>query len=220
MLAYLSVQTLLWLSYKKYLGAAKTNLGFLKVLVVDNYDSFTYNLVDSLRTIGVDQFEVVLNDQIDWALVDNFHKILISPGPGTPDNAGSVLKLIQRYKQSKSILGVCLGHQAIAQVFGAQLVNISKPRHGQTVSIDLSADDPLFTGLPAKIKGGLYHSWTVERSNLPQELQVTATSGHRIMALRHKVHDIAGVQFHPESFATPYGVDILRNWISLPAIQK
>ena len=191
----------------------KTNLGFLKVLVVDNYDSFTYNLVDYLRSLQVVYIEVVFNDQIDWRQVDRFHKILISPGPGTPDEAGSILQLIQRYKSSKSILGVCLGHQAIAQVFGGQLINIPKPRHGQTVSIDLSADDRLFTGLPNKIKGGLYHSWTVDRATLPQELQVTATSGERIMALRHKVYDIAGVQFHPESFATPYGLNILRNWL-------
>jgi len=191
----------------------KTNLGFLKVLVVDNYDSFTYNLVDYLRSLQVVYVEVVFNDQIDWRQVDRFHKILISPGPGTPDEAGSILQLIQRYKLSKSILGVCLGHQAIAQVFGGQLINIPKPRHGQTVSIDLSADDRLFTGLPKKIKGGLYHSWTVDRATLPQELQVTATSGERIMALRHKVYDIAGVQFHPESFATPYGLNILRNWL-------
>jgi len=132
----------------------KTNLGFLKVLVVDNYDSFTYNLVDYLRSLQVVYIEVVFNDQIDWRQVDRFHKILISPGPGTPDEAGSILQLIQRYKLSKSILGVCLGHQAIAQVFGGQLINIPKPRHGQTVSIDLSADDRLFTGLPKKIKGG------------------------------------------------------------------
>ncbi len=185
----------------------------MKVLVVDNYDSFTYNIVDSLRTLQIAQFEVVLNDQMEWGLVDNFHKILISPGPGTPDGAGSILKLIQRYKRSKSILGVCLGHQAIAQVFGGRLVNIPNPRHGQTVSIDLTADEPLFTGLPKKIKGGLYHSWTVDWATLPQELQVTATSRERIMAIRHKVYDIAGVQFHPESYATPYGIDMLRNWL-------
>ncbi len=181
--------------------------------MVDNYDSFTYNLVDYLRSLQVVYIEVVFNDQIDWRQVDRFHKILISPGPGTPDEAGSILQLIQRYKSSKSILGVCLGHQAIAQVFGGQLINIPKPRHGQTVSIDLSADDLLFTGLPKKIKGGLYHSWTVDRATLPQKLQVTATSGERIMALRHTVYDIAGVQFHPESFATPHGMDILRNWL-------
>lgn len=187
----------------------------MKVLVVDNYDSFTYNIVDSLRSLQLIQFEVVLNDQIDWGQVDEFQKILIAPGPGTPDEAGSIQQLIQRYKLSKSILGVCLGHQAIAQVFGGQLVNISKPQHGQSVSIDLSADDLLFSGLPKKIKGGLYHSWTVDWATLPQELQVIASSGDRIMALRHAEYDIAGVQFHPESYATPCGLDILRNWLEI-----
>lgn len=181
--------------------------------MIDNYDSFTYNIVDSLRTLQLSAFEVALNDQIDWKQVDNCDKILISPGPGTPNEAGGTLELIQKFKNSKSILGICLGHQAIAQVFGSRLINIPQPRHGRSLSINLSAEEPLFSGLPKEIKGGLYHSWTVDWATLPQELQVIATNGDRIMGLRHKKYDIAGVQFHPESYATPYGIDILRNWL-------
>jgi anthranilate synthase component 2 len=191
----------------------KTNLGYLEVLVLDNYDSFTYNLVDSLRSLGVLDFGVMANDQIQWDLVNNCKKILISPGPGTPKEAGDLLKLIRKYHQSKSILGICLGHQAIAQVFGGQLINLQKPRHGQTVAVNLSTTDPLFTGIPKKIKGGLYHSWSVDPANLPQDLQVIASSGDRIMGIRHARYDVTGVQFHPESYATPYGVEILRNWL-------
>lgn len=185
----------------------------MKVLVVDNYDSFTYNIVDSLRVLPSIEIKTVLNDQIEWEQVDHFQKILISPGPGTPKEAGQLLELIRRYRRSASILGICLGHQAIAQVFGAQLVNISKPRHGQAVSVDLSAEDPLFSGLPGKITGGLYHSWTVDRASLPQELSVIASCEDRIMGLRHQNYNVVGLQFHPESYATPHGMDILRNWL-------
>ena len=155
----------------------------------------------------------MMNDQIEWENIDSYDKIILSPGPGTPKEAGSLMELIEKYQQSKSILGICLGHQAIAEVFGARLVNISKPSHGQQVSVDLSSEDPLFTGLPKKINGGLYHSWVVDRATLPQQLKIIASIGDRVMGIRHTSFDISGVQFHPESYATEYGIDILRNWI-------
>jgi anthranilate synthase component 2 len=190
-----------------------TNLGLLKVLVIDNYDSFTYNLVDLLRSIPGVEFQVVFNDQIDRDLVNSCHKILVSPGPGTPDEAGQLIELISNFYPTKSMLGICLGHQAIAQVFGAKLVNIPYPQHGKSVTIEME-EDPLFSGLPKKITGGLYHSWSVDPTFIPKELRVIASCGERVMAIRHAIYDIVGVQFHPESYATPHGIDILRNWIA------
>lgn len=181
--------------------------------MVDNYDSFTYNIVELFRFLQLPEFKVVLNDQLDWYLVDQYQKILISPGPGIPQEAGKLLELIRRCHQSKSILGICLGHQAIAEVFGGKLINLAGPRHGETVAIDIAADDRLFSGMPKQITGGLYHSWTVDGSSLPAELQVIASSGSRIMGLRHTVFDVAGLQFHPESYATPLGAEIIRNWL-------
>ena len=170
--------------------------------------------MELLRLLQATEFEVLLNDQLDWDLVDRCQKILISPGPGTPQEAGQLPELIRRYHQSKSILGICLGHQAIAEAFGGKLINLPGPRHGETVSIDIAAGNRLFSGLPNQITGGLYHSWTVDRPSLPAELQVIASSGDRIMGLRHIAFDVAGLQFHPESYATPLGAEILRNWIS------
>ena len=181
--------------------------------MIDNYDSFTYNLVDLLRSLKVTELEVVFNDQIDWSQLELFQKILISPGPGTPQEAGQLTELIHKYYSSKSILGICLGHQAMALEFGGELVNLSKPRHGQSISIDLYKNDPLFAGIPEKITGGLYHSWSVNHKNLPSDLKVIATSGERIMGLRHVEYDIVGLQFHPESYATPNGGKIIKNWL-------
>ncbi|GJM28749.1 MAG: aminodeoxychorismate/anthranilate synthase component II [Cyclobacteriaceae bacterium] len=187
----------------------------MKVLVIDNYDSFTYNLVELLRILQVVDFQVVNNDQIDWSVVDSCDKLLISPGPGTPDQAGRLIELIRNYHQSKSLLGICLGHQAVAQVFGGQLINLPAPRHGQTTAVELMAKDPLFSGLPEKITVGLYHSWAVDWASLPPELQVIASEGDRIMGIRHRNFDITGLQFHPESYATPFGKEILKNWLLL-----
>ena len=185
----------------------------MRVLVVDNYDSFTYNIVDLLRSIGSVKFEVVYNDQLNWNQVNQYQKILLSPGPGIPEEAGALLELIHRYHQKKAILGICLGHQAIAQVFGGKLINLDKPRHGQTVLMDVDSQDPLFSGLPKKLSGGLYHSWSVDWDTLPDELQVIASSNDRIMGIRHRAFDVVGLQFHPESFAAPLGADILNNWL-------
>ncbi len=185
----------------------------LGVTVIDNYDSFTYNLVDLLRTLKVDH-TIMFNDRIDWQRIDNTQKILISPGPGTPEESGQLLDLIRKYHTSCSILGICLGHQALAQELGGRLMNLAGPHHGQTVSIDLSTEDPLFSGLPEQINGGLYHSWTVDPDSLPKEFEIIARSGQRIMGIRHTQHDLVGLQFHPESYATPFGIEILRNWLA------
>jgi anthranilate synthase component 2 len=186
----------------------------LKVLVVDNYDSFTYNIVDLLRSHAGIEFEVAYNDQLNWNQVDHYHKILISPGPGTPDQAGLLLQLIAKFYKTKSVLGICLGHQAIAQVFGGKLINLSKPRHGQKVLVHVQTADPLFSGIPEEISGGLYHSWSVDWDTLPDELQIIASSNDGIMGIRHREFDVAGLQFHPESYATQFGADILQNWLS------
>jgi len=169
--------------------------------------------VEFLRGFALKELEVMMNDQLEWENIDSYDKIILSPGPGTPKEAGSLMDLIEKYQRSKSILGICLGHQAIAEVYGASLINTSTPSHGQKVSINLSSEDPLFTGLPKTINGGLYHSWVVDGATLPPQLKVTARIGDRVMGIRHTSFDISGVQFHPESYATEYGVDILRNWI-------
>lgn len=197
-----------------YLWECLTKIETLKVLVVDNYDSFTYNLVDCLRSLSVRDFEVVKNDQLAWDQVDRFNKILISPGPGTPKEAGDLMELLRRFYQTKSILGICLGHQALAQLLGARLSNLSQPRHGQSVSITIDNDDKIFKGLPKQITGGLYHSWSVESASLPKELQIIASSEGRVMGVRHSNFDLVGLQFHPESHATNHGNDILANWLA------
>ena len=188
----------------------------MRVLVIDNYDSFTYNLVDALRRLPLNKIQVIANDQLHDHIEDSFDRVLISPGPGTPDEAGQLMSFLDKTHSSKSILGICLGHQALAQLFGARLVNLDKPRHGETVTIQLS-EDPLFSGLPKDIKGGLYHSWTVDNSSLPPKIKVIARTDDRIMAIRHVKYDLVGLQFHPESFATEYGLDILHNWL-VPAL--
>ncbi len=185
----------------------------MRVLVVDNYDSFTYNIVDLLRSLRVPEIKVVYNDRLKWNQVDQFHKILISPGPGTPDEAGMLMPFIEKYHKTKSILGICLGHQAIAQAFGGQLINLNKPRHGKTLVMNILTTDPLFSGFPEEIAGGLYHSWSVDPSTLPPGLEVIAFSDEDVMGIRHRNYDLTGLQFHPESYATPLGAAIISNWL-------
>lgn len=187
----------------------------MKVLLIDNYDSFTYNLAQLLAQTKLCEYSVVLNDQIALEDVDAFDKILISPGPGLPSSAGITCDIISTYAKTKSILGICLGHQAIAEVFGAQLFQMPVAQHGQTVETSLiKKDDPLFAGLPDSIVTTLYHSWAVDPASLPSELLITATSsdGH-IMGLRHTHYAVWGLQFHPESIATEYGLEMMRNWL-------
>ncbi|MBL0234527.1 MAG: aminodeoxychorismate/anthranilate synthase component II [Chitinophagaceae bacterium] len=199
----------------------------MRVLVFDNYDSFTYNLVHLVQQITHEKVEVYRNDQIPLEKVKDYDKIILSPGPGIPSEAGELLPLINEYAASKSILGVCLGHQAIGEAFGGKLVNLDKVYHGvateiQVRSFELGACLPdrqvgsqnLFNGLPEKIMVGRYHSWIISEEGFPEELEITAKDENGyVMALRHKQYDVQGVQFHPESVLTPDGRTIIENWL-------
>ena len=184
-----------------------------KVLVIDNYDSFTYNLVHYMEDLDFD-VTVVRNDEFSMDFVEKFDKILISPGPGIPDEAGQTKELIKRFYSKKSIMGVCLGHQAIGEVFGGKLKNLDNVFHGVATEIEIISEDKLFNGIPKKIKVGRYHSWVVEKLNKNLEVLAHDVDGN-IMALRHKDHKVWGVQFHPESILTEFGKDILKNWLEL-----
>lgn len=186
---------------------------FMKLLILDNYDSFTYNIVHAVRELGVEP-AVRRNDKITLDEVDNFDKIIISPGPGIPSEAGILPQLLERYAGSKPILGVCLGHQAIGECFGARLRNLPEVYHGIKSQISITVPDYIFAGLPDRIDVGRYHSWVVDSNNLPDCLEVTAVSDDgEIMAMRHRTLDVRGVQFHPESILTPQGLTIIDNWL-------
>lgn len=187
-----------------------------KLLILDNYDSYTYNLVQLVEQHGAWQFEVKKNDEIELEEVAQFDKVLLSPGPGLPSEAGIMIKLIEQYKHSKSILGVCLGHHAIAEVFGGRLYNLDQPIHGIQREIEILKDDFLFKEIPQKTRVGLYHSWAVSLDNLPEELEALAISEKGVvMALRHIKYNIKGVQFHPESIMTPEGKRMIWNWLDV-----
>ena len=188
----------------------------MKILVFDNYDSFTYNLVHLVEKILHQKVDVYRNDQISLDKVNEYDKIILSPGPGLPVEAGLLLPLIRQYATSKSILGVCLGHQAIAEAFVCNLKNLSTVYHGVATPVTLFNDKQpeLFAGLPAIIEAGRYHSWIVGDDDFPEQLEVTARDENNyIMALRHKQYDLQGVQFHPESVLTPDGEKMMRNWV-------
>jgi len=194
----------------------------MKILVFDNYDSFTYNLVHLVEKITGDKVDVFRNDQIPLDEVKLYDKIILSPGPGLPAEAGLLLPLIKEYGHSKSILGVCLGHQAIGEAFGGKLINLSKVYHGVSTPIQIIPQSPhyakvntdLFAGLTDGFLAGRYHSWVIDPEFFPKVLEVTArdANGH-IMAIRHRTLDVLGVQFHPESVLTPDGEKIMRNWL-------
>ncbi len=185
----------------------------MKLLILDNYDSFTYNIVHAVRSLGIEPI-VRRNDCITLDEIEAFDKIIISPGPGIPSEAGILPALLERYAESKSILGICLGHQAIGQGFGAGLRNLSHVYHGIRSAITITEHDYIFDGLPAMIEVGRYHSWVIDREGLPDCLEVTAVSPDgEIMAIRHHSLDIRGVQFHPESILTPQGIELISNWL-------
>lgn len=185
----------------------------MRLLIFDNYDSFTYNIAHAARALGVEP-DVKRNDKITLADVATYDKIIISPGPGIPSEAGILPQLLERYATEKSILGVCLGHQAIGERFGARLRNLAEVYHGVQSEARLIADDYIFAGIPCEFEVGRYHSWVVDRESLPAELEVTAVSlDGEIMAMRHRELDVRGVQFHPESVLTPYGLEIIDNWL-------
>ena len=185
----------------------------MKLLILDNYDSFTSNIVHAVRSLGIEPI-VRRNDCITLDEIEAFDKIIISPGPGIPSEAGILPALLERYAESKPILGICLGHQAIGQRFGARLRNLSHVYHGIRSDITVTCHDYIFDGLPAMIEVGRYHSWVIDREGLPDCLEVTAVSPDgEIMAIRHRSLDIRGVQFHPESILTPQGLVLISNWL-------
>lgn len=185
-----------------------------KIVIIDNYDSFTYNLVHLLKEQGADT-TVLRNDCFQPEQLEEYDKILLSPGPGIPSEAGHLLEVIRRYANRKPILGVCLGEQAIGEVFGARLINLDRVFHGvQTPVFIRDTSDYLFQGLPDTIQAGRYHSWVVSTDDFPACLAITAASAEGyIMALRHRTYDVRGIQFHPESVLTPEGAQIIRNWL-------
>lgn len=186
-----------------------------KIALIDNYDSFTYNLLHYLEQLNA-TVTVLRNDAFELEDLEIFDKILLSPGPGIPDEAGQLKLIILRYSKTKSILGICLGQQAIGEFFGGSLVNLEKVQHGVTTHIkQTEANDYIFNGLPDSFDVGRYHSWVVSNDNFPSSLEITAVDEYdQIMALRHRELDVRGVQFHPESIMTPFGKKIIENWIN------
>ena len=186
-----------------------------KIVIIDNYDSFTYNLAHLVKALGAEA-DVVRNDKFRMEELEAYDKILLSPGPGIPSEAGKTLDVIRSYAGKKPILGICLGEQAIGECFGAKLTNLSKVFHGVASPIKLlhPSGDYIFEGLPGWIPAGRYHSWVVDREGFPDCLEITAVSEEdQIMALRHRTFDVQGIQFHPESVLTPNGRTIIANWL-------
>lgn len=187
----------------------------MKILVFDNYDSFTYNLVHYIEQVTDAKVEVHRNDKISLEDINKFDKILLSPGPGIPSEAGILLDVIKKYAPTKSILGVCLGVQAIAEVFGGSISNMDEVFHGVATEVDILKEDSLFNNIPKKINVGRYHSWEVNKEDLPEELELLSTDSKGVvMALRHKTYDVKGVQFHPESVLTENGLEMIKNWVN------
>lgn len=187
----------------------------MKIAIIDNYDSFTYNLSHLVKELGAD-VTVYRNDKFELPQLEPFDKLVLSPGPGIPSEAGLLLKVIDHYKGLKPILGVCLGHQAIGEAFGGKLTNLSDVFHGVATEGTQFGIDPVFSGCPRRIVMGRYHSWVVSKEGFPDCLEVTAESDEgQIMALRHKSYDIHGIQFHPESVLTPDGRTIIKNFLAL-----
>jgi len=186
-----------------------------KVVVIDNYDSFTYNLVHALNQITGSKVDVFRNDKVEPEDLEKYTHVVLSPGPGIPDEAGNLKEIIRSLAPRKKMLGVCLGHQAIAEVFGGELVNIRKVYHGVATRIKiLDKEDYLFRKIPDDFEGGRYHSWIVSDENLPSVLKITARAEDgEIMGMSHLEYDVKGVQFHPESILTKCGMDLLTNWV-------
>ena len=185
----------------------------MKIAMIDNYDSFTYNLVHLVRDLGAD-ITVYRNDQFELSDLEGFDKIMLSPGPGIPSEAGLLLDVIRCYAGKKPLLGICLGEQAMGEVFGGTLVNLSEVFHGVQTPCRIVADDYIFAGLPENISVGRYHSWVVDAVTMPDCLEATALSDEgQVMALRHRSMDVRGIQFHPESVLTPDGRQMIKNWL-------
>ena len=185
----------------------------MKTVIIDNYDSFTYNLAHLVKELGA-EVDVLRNDKFELEELEKYDKIILSPGPGIPEEAGLLLEVIRTYAGRKPILGVCLGEQAIGQAFGGKLTNLSEVFHGIQTNVKIKNKDYVFSGLPTEIPVGRYHSWVVDTDGFPEELVITAISSEgQIMALKHREYDVHGIQFHPESVLTPDGKQIVGNWL-------
>ena len=185
----------------------------MKIAIIDNFDSFVYNIVRYVKECNNDEIIIQRNNLIDYDVLDNCDAILLSPGPGIPSEAGELLNIIKRYSGKKKMLGVCLGHQAIAEAFGGELEQCEAPIHGKSTLVKQVIDDSLFVGVPTEFQVGRYHSWRIN-STLPSIIKATVVSDtNEIMAIRHESHNTSGVQFHPESILTPFGRTIINNWI-------
>ena len=185
----------------------------MKTVIIDNYDSFTYNLAHLVKELGA-EVDVLRNDKFELEELEKYDKIILSPGPGIPEEAGLLLEVIHTYAGRKPILGVCLGEQAIGQAFGGKLTNLSEVFHGIQTNVKIKNKDYIFSGLPTEIPVGRYHSWVVDTEGFPEELVITAISSEgQIMALKHREYDVHGIQFHPESVLTPDGKQIVGNWL-------
>ena len=190
----------------------------MKILVFDNYDSFTYNLVQIIEQIIGEKVDVFRNDQIPLEDIEKYDKIILSPGPGIPEEAGILLELIKKYAPTKSIFGVCLGQQAIAEAFGGSLINLSEIYHGVATESNQIKEHSIFKNLPKTLEVGRYHSWAVNPENFPEELEITSIDNNgMIMSLKHKTYDVHAVQYHPESILTPNGREILENFLKSDA---
>lgn len=184
-----------------------------KLLLIDNYDSFTYNLVHYFEELGVD-VTVLRNDKLNIDEIEQYQMIVLSPGPGIPDEAGLLKEIIEKYGPTKKMFGVCLGQQAIGEVYGAELRNLDRVYHGVATEVEIDTTDPLFKGLESKIQVGRYHSWVINKDSNTNAFKIISTDENgQIMAIRHKEYDICAVQFHPESVLTPNGIQLLENWL-------
>lgn len=188
----------------------------MKILVFDNYDSFTYNLVQMIEQIAGEKVDVLRNDQVPLQDIEKYDKIILSPGPGIPEEAGILLEVIKKYAPTKSIFGVCLGQQAIAEAFGGSLINLTEIYHGVATESKQVKEHSIFKNLPETLEVGRYHSWAVNLDDFPEELEITSIDKNgMIMSLKHKTYDVHAVQYHPESILTPDGKKILANWLSV-----
>ena len=186
----------------------------MKILVLDNYDSFVYNLVHYIKQLGYEDVDVYRNDKISLEEIAKYDKIVLSPGPGLPEEAGVMIDLIKHYAESKSILGVCLGHQAIAEAFGSELENMDEVLHGVGNTITVIEDDIIYKGIPNEFEVGRYHSWQVKKDTLGDTFKLTSVDENgNVMSMRHKTLDVVGVQYHPESVLTEHGLTIVENWL-------
>jgi len=188
----------------------------MKILIIDNYDSFTYNLVQLIEQAGVSEYSIIKNDQLNNVKADDFDRIIISPGPGIANEANQLMWFIKQYYSTKPILGICLGHEAIAELFGGKLIPMKESMHGIKNKAQVIVNDGIFKGLPSRFSIGHYHSWIIDEDTLPDELEVIMRDENNLnMAIKHVKYNLIGFQFHPESIMTDFGLEMMKNWLNI-----